>query len=140
MGGFRIATPYRRARGPDPTLFHPESGARCGAAPWLTGQTRVRRWSVHDRDTGAAVAGAFVVLLGAEGERVSAILTDRNGWFTPRRLAAGTYVPRVERIGVGTEGSRPVTLADGGRRTDPSVDIYPYRMYGFPYEDDVEHR
>jgi hypothetical protein len=80
----------------------------------LPAQGQVIQGSVHDQNTGDPVAAAFVVLLDEGGERVSAVLTDGNGWFTHRRLAPGTYVPRVERIGFRTENFDPVTLADGG--------------------------
>jgi hypothetical protein len=60
--------------------------------------------------TGTPVAGAFVVLLNAERERIGGGLTDAEGRFLIRTPGPGTFTLRAERIGYRSASSTPITI------------------------------
>lgn len=80
------------------------------AAPALHAQTV--QGSFVDPTTGEPIPGARAVLRGG-GRDVAAAMTGRDGTFTVRAPAAGTYVLAVERIGYALTQSPPLQLAAG---------------------------
>jgi hypothetical protein len=69
--------------------------------------------TVTDRETGAPVATAMVVLLDDSGERLLWVVTDREGAFRLRAPAPGTYRLRVDRIGLRSETLEGVRVGEG---------------------------
>lgn len=64
---------------------------------------------------GEPVPGAFVALLGADGERLAAFLSDSTGRFFFDVASAGSFVLRAERIGHTTTTATLVLPADSAR-------------------------
>ncbi|MFQ5691339.1 MAG: carboxypeptidase-like regulatory domain-containing protein [Gemmatimonadota bacterium] len=73
--------------------------------------------TVREAETGRAVEGAIVTLLGADGHEEDAVLTRPDGAFALRASAPGTFHLRVERIGLATWESEPMVLARDERRS-----------------------
>ena len=71
------------------------------------------RGRVTEQGTGGPVAGAVVMLLDANGARVTATLSDGQGAFAMRAGAPGTYSLRAERVGYATANSPALSLGAG---------------------------
>jgi len=80
------------------------------AAPALRAQT-VQGAFVDPN--GEPIPGARAVLRGADGRDASSAMTGRDGSFTLRAAAAGTYTVRVERIGYALTQTPPLPLGAG---------------------------
>jgi hypothetical protein len=97
-----------------------------GTCPrWLTGvmfallgmgsslEAQGIRGTVVDGETGEPVAVAMVVLLDDAGERAARFVTDPNGAFHFRSVAAGRYRVRIERIGYRDYTSDAIDVGPG---------------------------
>lgn len=71
------------------------------------------RGELREEGTGAAVAGAFVVLVDSAGARRGATLSDAGGRFALQAPRAGRYTVRAERVGYAATASAPLELAAG---------------------------
>lgn len=71
------------------------------------------RGRVVEPGTGQPVSGAVVMLLDAQGARVTATLTDAQGGFAMNAGAPGTYSLRAERVGYAAAASPALSLAAG---------------------------
>ena len=80
-------------------------------APWLAAQAV--RGRLVDKVNGAAIGGAFVVLLNTQGDEVARALTSAEGTFVVRAPGPGTYVLQSKRIGFRMSASPPIQLAAG---------------------------
>ena len=69
------------------------------------------RGRVVEPGTGQPVSGAVVMLLDAQGARVTATLTDAQGGFAMHAGAPGTYSLRAERVGYAAAASPALSLA-----------------------------
>ena len=87
-------------------LFLPLGAPTTLAAQGITG-------TVTDRESGAPIATAMVVLLDDAGDRLHWVLTDRDGTFRLRAPAPGTYRLRVDRIGLRSEVLDGVRVEEG---------------------------
>ncbi len=76
------------------------------------------RGTVIEAETGSPVVGAIVMLLDSRNVRVGATLSDEAGAFTLGAPAAGTYTVLIERIGIRSLRSPPMSLARGDVRDD----------------------
>lgn len=83
-------------------------------------QAQVLRGTVVDRESGVPVPMALLVVLDKGDATVGRVLTDQTGRFIHRLNGPGVYRVRVERIGLRSETSDPVTVAAG---TTESVDL-----------------
>lgn len=72
------------------------------------------RGRVVEEGTRQPLAGAFVVLVDAEGNRHDAVLSDGDGRFTIQAVEPGTYRIKAELIGYATIESRWLDLGAGG--------------------------
>ena len=64
-----------------------------------------------DRETGAPVEGALVLLLSASGNEITGSLSNASGRFLLRGGAPGLYTVRAERIGYETTSSETIRLS-----------------------------
>jgi hypothetical protein len=80
-----------------------------GAVPAAAQSVRGR---VVEPGTGQPVPGAVVMLLDAQGARVTATLTDAQGGFAVQAGAPGTYSLRAERVGYAAASSALTLAAD----------------------------
>lgn len=69
------------------------------------------RGRVVEPGTGQPVSGAVVMLLDAQGARVTATLTDAQGGFAVHAGVPGTYSLRAERVGYAAAASPALSLA-----------------------------
>lgn len=76
-------------------------------------QAQVLRGTVVDRESGVPVPMALLVVLDEDDATVGRVLTDQTGRFIHRLSGPGVYRVRVERIGLRSETSDPVTVAAG---------------------------
>jgi hypothetical protein len=81
-----------------------------GAAAELSAQ--IVRGTVRDAESGAPLAGVFVVLLDSLDHTRGGVLTGENGRFALRASWPGTYRLRAERIGHQSTLSQPVVLTE----------------------------
>jgi hypothetical protein len=93
-----------------PRLLWPALFVALGAAPPLHAQTVTGEIVAADDER--PLAGAFVSLIGADGRRHAGYITDRDGRYTLRAHAPGTYTLQVERIGFETVASGPLDLGN----------------------------
>jgi hypothetical protein len=80
-------------------------------APELVAQSV--RGQLIDRTNGFAIGGAFVVLVGEQGNEVARALTSADGTFLLQAPGAGTYRLQSKRIGYRVSDSPPLQLAAG---------------------------
>lgn len=89
------------------TLLTQLAALLLAAAPAAAQSVRGR---VVEPGTGQPVTGAVVILLDANGNRVTATLTDAQGGFAMRGSGAGTYSLRAERVGYETVTSAAMSI------------------------------
>ena len=68
------------------------------------------RGQLVDKTNGAAISGAFVVLVDQGGQEVARVLTGDAGTFLLRAPAPGTYRLQSKRIGFRMTASQPFAL------------------------------
>ncbi len=66
-----------------------------------------------EKDTGAPVPGAFVVLIDSAGQQRDAALTDAEGRFILGASRPGEYVLGLDRIGYYSTRTSPIALSEG---------------------------
>jgi hypothetical protein len=93
-----------------PRLLWPAFFVALGAAQPLHAQTVTGEIVAADDER--PLAGAFVSLVGADGRRHAGYVTDRDGRYTLRARASGTYTLQVERIGFETVTSGPLEIGN----------------------------
>jgi hypothetical protein len=93
-------------RAPALALLLLSLGATAAAAQRVTGQ-------VVDRETGAAIGTAFLILLDPSGVRLTSTLSNGEGRFALDAPRPGRYRLTVERIGYRSFTSAPFELAEG---------------------------
>ena len=76
---------------------------------------------VLERDTGAPVMGAMVLLVDSAGNRVDRALTNSAGRFLVQAHAPGVHRVAVERIGYADWSTGPLRLDAAGRRLTVEV-------------------
>ncbi|MDX1675270.1 MAG: carboxypeptidase-like regulatory domain-containing protein, partial [Longimicrobiales bacterium] len=86
-----------------------------------TAQAQTIHGVVSDSSSGAAVEGAFVVLIDAEGEAVARGLTGAAGRYRMTAPEVGHYRIRVDRIGYRSSTSARFELPEAGIRVDVQV-------------------
>ena len=86
-----------------------------------TAQAQTIHGVVSDSSSGAAVEGAFVVLIDAEGEAVARGLTGAAGRYRMTAPEVGRYRIRVDRIGYRSSTSARFELPEAGIRVDVQV-------------------
>jgi len=83
-------------------------------APPARAQAQLVTGTVQESGSGAAVAGALVRLLDAEGDVVRSFLTAADGRYRLRGARNGPHTLVVERIGYASTRIGPVHLSGGG--------------------------
>lgn len=95
-----------------------------GAAPVGTAAAQTVRGILVEAESGAPIAGAFVVLQSPSGQRLDAGLSSSSGHFVVHAPGPGTYRLRSDRIGYASASSEPFELApdeDVSRRLEVTV-------------------
>ena len=86
-----------------------------------TARAQTIHGTVSDSSSGAAVAGAFVVLLDDEGAAVARGLTGEAGRYRMTAPGIGRYRIRVDRIGYRSVTTEPMAIPEDGAGIDVRV-------------------
>lgn len=110
----------RRVAAPRPVLVGMLAAA-IALGPAGRGDAQTLRGQVVEEGTGAAIAGALVLLISPDGEESASGVSGGAGAFVIRVPAPGEWSLRVERIGFASSTAGPFRLATGADRTVPLV-------------------
>ncbi len=79
----------------------------------LSGFAQSVQGTIRDRASGSPVPGMLIFLLDSAGTPVGSALSDASGTFALRARARGAHTLRAEAVGLLSETSPPLALAEG---------------------------